>query len=278
MRIVPLVLAVLFSFSSAFAGEIRQFKIRTLEKLGNELSRRDEISAQAEDLVKETQPPARSMKMRGWVSELGSGGDRISLIAETPSGLCLAYTVKFEGEKKPQVEDHRGEPLPPNIALRFEARKTALAAVSGKLFDDVSYNCEVLDDPDGSGFLAYVLAATRKKGEILTGGHYRVTVSADGLKAEQVDLLSQLIRQPSADHDKKVVAVSASQLSSHLPVETWLYSSHLYHLPMFVAANDGSIWAVANERIVRADAKGPKNHLDILNGKAPQTYPDEEKK
>jgi hypothetical protein len=274
MRIVPLVVAILLLPLAAFAGEIRQFKIRTLEKLGNEISRRDEIAAKASDVVLETQAAAKALKLVGWITELGKAKDKVYLVAETASGPCLAYTVSFAGSEKPVVEDRRGQALPPNIALRYKARGAAAAAVKDHLYD-VPYNFEVLDDPDGRGFLVYALAATKKDDEILTGGHYRVTVAADGSRAEQVDLLSQLIRQPKGDADHKTVAVSASQLSSNVPVETWLYSSHLYHMPMFVAGKDGSIWGVVNGRIVRADAKGPKNHLDILNGKAPQTYPDE---
>ena len=42
---------------------------------------------------------------------------------------------------------------------------------------------------------------------------------------------------------------------------------------MFVAVvADGSIWGVANGRIVRVDEKGPKNHLDILNKTAPEVH------
>lgn len=274
MRIVPLIFAIAFFSAPAFGGEIREFKIRTLEKLGNEISHRDAIASKASDVVMETQPTAKALKLRGWISKLGKDEDKVHLITETGSGPCLAYTVAFAGSGKPVVEDRRGEPLPKDVAVRYKALQTTLGALNGKLFD-ASYNYEVLDDPDGSGFLVYALAATKKNDEILTGGHYRVTVSADGLKAEQTDLLSQLIRQPKGDADHKTVAVSSSQLSSNVPVETWLYSSNLYHLPMFVGAKDGSIWAVANGRIVRADNKGPKNHLDILNGKAPQTYPDE---
>jgi hypothetical protein len=39
MRAVLHVVAILFSFSSAFAGEIREFDLKTIERLGNELAR-----------------------------------------------------------------------------------------------------------------------------------------------------------------------------------------------------------------------------------------------
>jgi hypothetical protein len=156
--------------------------------------------------------------------------------------------VVFSRSGHPEIEDHRSEALPQQIALRYKARQTALAALKGKLFD-VAYNVEVLNDPDENGFLVYALASTNKKGEILTGGHYRVTVSADAATAERVDLLSQLIRQPKADRGHEIVAVASVQLASNIPVETWLYSSYLYHLPMFVATKDGSTWRIANGKI-----------------------------
>ncbi len=42
-------------------------------------------------------------------------------------------------------------------------------------------------------------------------------------------------------------------------------------MPMYVAVmKDGSSWGVMNGRIVRGDDKGPKNHLDIMNKRAPE--------
>ena len=240
MRGTITALLILVSMSAAIAGEIREFSIPTLEKLGNELSHRDEIAARASDAVLDSQPVARSLKLRGWISELSKSGDKVHLITQTPSGPVLAYTVTFRGGK-PQVDDRRGEALPASIALRYKALNTASAAVDGKLYKEANYNFEILNDPDGSGFLIYALAATQKKGEILTGGHYRVTVSADGTKAERVDLLTGLVRQ-SVPTGAKPRAIVSTQLTSTLPVETWIYTSHLYHLPVYLGARNRGPW------------------------------------
>jgi len=195
----------LLSVASAFAGEIREFDVKTIERLGNELTR----------------------------------------VSQTPD---------------------RGATTPD----RKRAKQTAIAALKGKLFD-IHYDYVVLDDPTGGGFLVYALAVATKKGDVTTGGHYRVSTSADGSVAKRVDLLSQLIHQSPPDPGNQLAGIAASQIAGKLPVETWIYSSDLYHVPMFVAIMaDGSIWGVANGRIVRVDKKGPKNHLDILNKKAPE--------
>lgn len=241
------VVAILISISSVSAAEIREFGISTLERLGRELSRRDFIAARAADIVGETQSLARSLKMRGWITELRKDGDTVYLIAETASGPCLAYTVTFSGSGKPLVQDRRGEAVSPGIAIRYKAWQTTAGALQGKFFD-ARYNFEVLDDPDGSGFLVYGLASTNKVGEQNTGGHYRVTVSADGSKVERVDALSHgIIKEtPKLPKGAKQMAIATSQLVSNVPVETFLYSSELYKLPIFVATKDGSMWVVAN--------------------------------
>jgi len=39
VRSVPLIVAILFSLGSTFASEIREFDVKTIERLGNELTR-----------------------------------------------------------------------------------------------------------------------------------------------------------------------------------------------------------------------------------------------
>ena len=152
------------------------------------------------------------------------------------------------------------------------AKQTAVAALEGKLFDDLRYQYVVLDDPAGSGLLVYALAKAKRKGDVITGGHFRVPVSADGSVAGQIDLLSQLIHH-SGDPGHTLAAIAATQSAGKLPVETWIYSSDLYELPMYVAVMaDGSSWAVANGLIVRTNDKQPQKHLDILNKRAPNVY------
>lgn len=112
-----------------------------------------------------------------------------------------------------------------------------------------------------------------EKGDVITGGHFRAAVSADGSAVGWIDLLSQLIRQPKPDKGNTLAAIASTQSAGKLPAETWIYSSELYELPMYVAVvADGSMWAVANGVIVRSDDKGPENRLDILNKRAPNVY------
>jgi hypothetical protein len=135
---------------------------------------------------------------------------------------------------------------------RKRARDTAVAALKGKLFD-ILYKFVVLDDPDGSGFLVYALAYSKK--EIILGGHFRVTVSADGSKAERVDALSNtLLRQPpppKGHEGEKPLTVSMSQIVSNRPLETCVYTS--LHDKVIVSVgmvNDNAkVWAFVGDKI-----------------------------
>jgi hypothetical protein len=260
VRLLPLIATILLSAAPAFAGEIREFNVPTLERLGNELSHRDEIAAKASDLVLEQHSDFRSIKPQWWISDLRNDGDTVYFIGGAP--LVPAYKVVFGKGTAPAVEGIHGQELPPKLAVRLKALQTAVKAVYPKLYD-VSYNFEVLNDPGGAGFLVYALAATTKKGEVLTGGHFRITVSADGETVEQIDLLSQLIKQPKAPHGVELAAIGSSQLASNIPVETWLYSSYLYHLPMYVATKDGSTWRIVNGKI----HKFTKAEIDAMESK-----------
>src|SRR5207245_9396302 len=125
MRALHLVAAMSTVCVSVLGSEIREFDIKTIERLGNELTR---------------------------VSQSPQKG------ATTPA--------------------------------RKRAKQTAMAALQGKLFN-IHYDYVVLDDPDGSGFLVSALGSTGKPGDAVLAGHFRVTVSSNGEKAERVDALSK---------------------------------------------------------------------------------------
>lgn len=187
MRVVLPTLSILLSAVALFASEIREFNVKTLERLGNELTR---------------------------ISQTSDKG------ATTPE--------------------------------RKRAKQTAIAALKGKLFD-IHYDYVVLDDPAGHGFLVYALAVG-KSDDFVLAGHFRVTISAEGTKAERIDALSRslLIQQkgkglPAGTHQ---VAMSMVQIVSSKPVETLIYTSNLAKEPIYVATLPrGEIWEVANGKL-----------------------------
>ena len=156
-RLVSLILTLALLAISAFASEIREFSIPTLERLGAELSRRDAMAARSSDLVLAKHPELKKGPLLEWVTDLSDGGS-VYWIVDTDPRPTPVYKV-VSG----RVEDIRGKPLPPAIETRYRARRTAIKAVLPKLNAayGAHYNFEVLEDPDG--FLVYALAATLPK-------------------------------------------------------------------------------------------------------------------
>jgi hypothetical protein len=182
MRIVPLLTAVVLFSASAAAAEIREFDLKALERLGNELIRASQRS-------------------------------------------------------------DRGATDP----VRKQARETAMAALQGKLFD-TRYDYVVLNDPDEKGFLIYALAATKYSGQVVLAGHFRVTVSADGTKAERVDALSKSLAH-SGPVKTDALALFLIQLVSNRPVESLIYTSNLAKKPIYVRTPDGKTWEVGEGKM-----------------------------
>lgn len=246
VRAVPLVLPILFSLGSTFGSEIREFSIPTLERLGAELSRRDAMAAKASDLVLAKHPELKKGPLLEWVTDLSNGGS-VYWIVDTEPQPTPVYKVVGGG-----IEDIRGKHLPAAIQTRYHARRTAIKAVLPKLNGayGAHYNFEVLDDPDGSGFLVYALAATNKSNEMFVGGHFRITVSSDGSAAERIDDLSKGLMRFKLEAGKKLeLNASAQAVNSNHPVETFIYSSNLYHIPMFVGTKDKAYWVVSDGKI-----------------------------
>src|SRR5437867_1805068 len=179
MKIFYVAIAMgLLSMTSAFASEIREFDLKTIERLGAELAR----------------------------------------VSQTPDRGATTLVKK-------------------------RARETGSAALRGKLYN-IRYDYVVLNDPDGSGFLVYALVLTNKTDETVLGGHFRVSVSADGSKVERIDELQREIVRNKIPSGAKARVIGTVQMFGTVPVETWIYSSDLYDIPIFLGLKDGSRWQI----------------------------------
>jgi hypothetical protein len=205
MRNVPLTLAILLCSLTASAGEIREFDIKTIERLGNELTQVDQTREKgATTLVRKRAQQTAKAALKGKL-----------------------------------------------FRLRYEAQP-------GKFFD-VHYDYVVLDNPDGSGFLVYALGQGGRPSDTVVHGHFRVTVSADGRKAERVDALAHSIfvdtkESPVVENYKKV-AFSMGQPLGTRPVETLVYASNHMKMPIAVATPNGVVWWIEKGKITKAKSK-----------------------
>jgi hypothetical protein len=137
-------------------------------------------------------------------------------------------------------------------AVRKQAQQTAIAALKGRLFK-IRYDFLVVDDPDGIGFLVYAMPV--KPGEVVLGGNFRVTISADGSKAERIDAMARTLlpapKPPKGLEGQKPLTVSMGQIVSTRPLETCVYTS--LHDKVIVSVgmvNDNAkVWVFVGDKI-----------------------------
>lgn len=139
-------------------------------------------------------------------------------------------------------------------AVRKQAQQTAIAALKGRLFK-IRYDFLIVDDSDGSGFLVYAMPMSTKPGEVVLGGNFRVTVSADGSKAERVDAMARTLlpapKPPKSREGQKPLFVTMSQLVSNRPLETCVYTSLHDNVMVSVGmVNDNAkVWVFVGDKI-----------------------------
>jgi hypothetical protein len=188
VRSLRFIITISILSASLFASEIREFDLKTIEHLGNELTR---------------------------VSQSPEKG------ATTPA--------------------------------RKRAKQTAIRTLQGKLFN-IHYDYVVLGDPDGAGFLVYALGATNNPYKVVIAGHFRVTVSASGEKAERIDALSRGLS--ISNNTPKTAGMYMAQIVSTKPIETLIYTSNLTKLPIAVATPpNGEVWFIENGGITKSSTQ-----------------------
>lgn len=123
----------------------------------------------------------------------------------------------------------------------FRARASAEKARFQKCSQ--TYNTVILpaDMAGEKGWYVYLLAATTKNDEAVMGGHVRVHVSADGKNILNVKEFTKTCLT------MKIAKNAAGLMVTHLvdkhPVETHVFMSLLYGMPLYVGASLQT-WAV----------------------------------
>lgn len=144
--------------------------------------------------------------------------------------------------------------LPDDQAARYFARNTAASGI-GQLRCAARYNAVVLDDPDGDGWLVWLLASTTDANKVPMGGHYRFHVSADGRTVEKREQLSggclDLDRRQSGQNGQPVGLVTNVVVAPQ-PLEIHVFLSLLNRLPIYVMAGD-KLWGVQGALIREID-------------------------
>jgi hypothetical protein len=239
--------------------------------VGRALYLHDKASAIGTDVVKAMVPDLKARGIGGWLTmrtadaegkPTDTFGVRFVSKAE-PHRTLFTVDVPLKG---PSIFKEVSPPAPlDTLGERvFRARQTAIAAVP---HGPRPWNPVILPGSlvgRGDAICVYLLAAELVPGEMVFGLHYRVIVSEDGSKAEEVVPLSRsaLVMNPNRP-DPAIpkgatpVARIVSQIVTDWPSETHVFVSLLHHrAPIYVVTKRG-VWRVVGDEIALVDDKVP---------------------
>lgn len=232
--------------------EIRAFDLTTISELGQEIYRVDKYAAYAADILFRQQLDLSDYRVRGWVVTEADRNPLVTFVGEYEDELRGLFEIRPESELPEQFKIVAGRELTWEERAKFAARETASAATLE--YCSNSYNTVVLPDPTSDSWLVYLLAATDQPGLVLAGGHYRFTISSDGMSVQSVDRLSRsclTIDKHGADVPEGATPVMMfmTHIVSDTPVETHVFLSLLHDMDFAIGTEGGVVWKVSGEQI-----------------------------
>jgi hypothetical protein len=134
-----------------------------------------------------------------------------------------------------------------------------------------SYNSVILPyEKDGEPvWRVYLLAASQQLNELVMGGHHRFTISSDGTEILQQEALSK------ACMTMQVASNIAAPMTTHIlddePIETHVFTSLDYHLPVYVATAMG-LYSVTGTSIelIQDRSESTESESETSSGSAPE--------
>jgi hypothetical protein len=237
---------------------IRQFDIPTLEKLGRDIYAQDQAAWHATDALSArlSREEFQREKIRGWIIVDRPEGPLVRFIRDGEAGPQAAYDIT-DPHGRPVVSVPADRTLTDKEKALFAARSHAIASVQRDCAEN--YNTVVLKDPEGDGWLVWALASTTNPDLVVTLGHIRLTVSADGSKVLRTDRLSLSCGAMSGkgEDGKMAEAIVITQLVAPLPVETYVFLSLQHPLPFLVVTAKNTAWMVSRGKISKYDMAEP---------------------
>lgn len=234
---------------------VEDWSLEKVQVIGAALYRQDAAAAVASDALTRhfrNRPPAGLI---GWIVVDEGENQRVRFLSQENGQRRAAWDVLVTSGGAGPVEAAVDPVLPADQLARFEARMTAANQI-GELRCAQRYNAVVLKDPDSDDWLVWLLASTTDPNSLILTGHYRFRISADGhslLRRDQLSATCITSDRREAARDGQLNALVVSHIVSPLPVETHVFASLLYRLPIYVVTvGNDTIWAVEGAKVRRS--------------------------
>lgn len=235
--------------------QVKTWPLLQTGAIGTSIFFQDRAAWRASDVLLAHLDGATDHGLIGWIVVEQGDAHLVRFLRGDPTAPLPGYDILVDKNGRPgSAIQSKDAALPDDHAARFLARTTASAAI-GQLRCAARYNTVVLDDPDGDGWLVWLLAATTDADIVPMGGHYRFHVSADGRTVEKREQLSSGcldMNRPQAGQDGQPVALVTTVIVAPQPLEIHVFLSLLNRLPIYIMAGD-KLWGVQGAMIREVD-------------------------
>lgn len=219
---------------------IAEWPLSKISAMGQEIYRQDVAAWVATDALMARFEGAPPPGLAGWIVVPDGDDLRVRFVAREGEVVRPGWDVVVRDGRAGAVEIVDDGALSEQELARFRARQTAAQNI-GRLRCGPNMNSVVADDPDSDGWLVWLLTSTTDTNIVPMGGHYRFTVSADGLSVLSRDQLSNsclpMAKTPPSP-GAQTTSLFITQIVSQTPVETHVFLSLQNRLPIYVGVGD----------------------------------------
>jgi hypothetical protein len=242
-------------------------QVKKAEDLGREIYLLDKVSAIGTDELMKHVPDLRGAGLGGYLP-VREADDNLRpkdsfmvtfFTKEDPPRISYQVRVPIRVHSVPEFEgfDPPKAGTPSFLSL-VRARQAAIAALP-----PVSQPMNPVILPGSAngekGILVYLLAGTTKHDTAVFGRHFRVLMPDQGTSPTYVMPLSKSVLEMSTrgPEGSKPEGLMVTHLVSDLPLETHVFVSLLFHLPVYVGTRTG-VWRVDGDKIALISNRPPK--------------------
>lgn len=198
--------------------------------------------------------------IRGWTVERDGNAMLVYYYARGEGDALVAvYRGRVERGRVVSREifpEGRRPPLTP-AQRRIAAAREAMDGFVYQRCTQARLNLTVIPPENaGAPVELYALAAQTEANVYPFGGHYLLTISADGRIASQRPFASGCLNTPTREGGRRPRAVHVTHLLDPLPTEIHVFMSVWTRLPLYVGTADPQrIWEVTGDRIRLVDPR-----------------------
>ena len=230
---------------------IRTFPLGTAESLGRAMFRQDAAAWVASDALQPLVADPQTAQLRGWFVEDTPTGQRVRFLRDDGHGLEVAYDVDVTPDRQTKVSQPKDRTLTAEEQARYAAWVTAVSSLRDQPVCTRNFNHIVLNDPEGDGWLVWLMVPLPEMGAIPVGGHIRFTISADGhtiLRRDALSMSCLVLPKPAPPPGGQPLMAFFTHLTSPVPLETHVFLQLQSGQALAIGAG-GHVWTIIDGHV-----------------------------